>query len=369
MTGASARAAVVRSARGEFVLEDVSLGAPRADEVLVRIVASGICHSDVAVRNQDIDIPLPMVLGHEGSGVVEAIGDAVRHVAVGDHVVLSGDSCGTCPACHRGAPAYCDEFVTRNLTGLRADGSSPLSCRGAPLRGRFVGQSSFATHSIAPARSVVKIARDLPLELMGPLGCGLTTGFGTVVNALAPRPGSSVAVFGVGTVGLAAVMGARATGCARIIAVDLRPSRLEMALAVGATHVVDASREDAVASIRALTRAGADFSVECSGVPAAVRQAVDCLGRPGWCAQVGATPGGIEIAFSMDRIGMGRGIRGVVMGDAVAQTFVPYLAELFRDGRLPFDRFVKFYDFADINRAVHDSAVTGEVIKPILRMR
>ncbi len=344
----------------------------RPDEVLVRIVASGICHTDVAVRNQDINLPLPMVLGHEGSGVVAAVGSSVRHVQPGDHVVLSGDSCGTCGHCHRGQPAYCDEFVERNLTGWRADGSSPMHRHGIPLRGRFVGQSSFATHALVPARSAVKIDADLPLDLMGPLGCGLTTGFGTVANALRPPPGSTIAVFGVGTVGLAAIMGARQSGCARIIAVDVRRARLDMAVSLGATHAIDAGTQDPVAAIRAITGlaggGGADFSVECSGVPVAVRQAVDCLARPGWCAQVGATPGGIELPFSMDHIGMGRGIRGVVMGDAVAQTFVPYLAGLYRDGRLPFDRFVKYYDFADIERAIHESSVTGEVIKPILRM-
>ena len=364
----TAIAAVVREARGPFTFEEVELDAARADEVLVRIVASGICHTDVAVRNHDIDLPLPMVLGHEGSGVVEAVGSAVRHLQPGDHVVLSGDSCCSCGHCHQGQPAYCDEFVARNLSGWRVDGSSPMHRLGQPLRGRFVGQSSFATRSLVPARSAVKIDRDLPLELMGPLGCGLTTGFGTVTNALRPPAGSAVAVFGVGTVGLAAIMGAVASGCAQVIAVDVRRARLDMAVSLGATLAIDASAQDPVAAILAITRAGADFAVECSGVPLAVRQAVDCLARPGWCAQVGATPGGIEIPFSMDHIGMGRGIRGVVMGDAVAQTFVPYLASLHRAGRLPFERFVKFYDFADIERAIHESSVTGEVIKPILRM-
>ena len=363
-----ATAAIVREAGGDFQLEQVDVDEPRADEVLVRITASGICHTDVAVRNQDVKLPLPMVLGHEGSGVVEAVGSAVRHVIAGDHVVLSGDSCGICRSCHEGTPSYCDEFIGRNLSGLRTDESSPLSQAGAALPGRFCGQSSFATYSLAAARSVIRIDDDLPLELMGPLGCGLITGVGTVTNAMNPPAGSSIAVFGVGTVGLAAIMGAKLQGCAKIIAVDLKDTRLDMASELGATHCINAGNSDPVAEIRAITSGGADFSVECSGVPIAVRQAVDCLGRPGWAAQVGATPGGIEIPFSMDHMGFGRGIRGVVLGEASPQTFVPYLAELYRTGRLPYDKFVKFYDFADINEAVHDSAVTGEVIKPILRM-
>jgi aryl-alcohol dehydrogenase len=363
-----ALAAVVREAKGDFIIEEVDVDDPRPDEVLVRIVASGICHTDIAVKNQDINIPLPMVLGHEGSGVIEKVGSAVTHLKVGDHVVLSGDSCGHCHSCLEAKTAYCDEFIGRNLMGLRGDGTSPLNQHGKPLRGRFVGQSSFATYSLTPARSVNKIPPDLPLELMGPLGCGLTTGAGTVLNALRPPSGSSVAVFGVGTVGLSAIMGARLSGCATIIAVDVRKSRLDMAAELGATHCIDASSQNPVSEIRRITGRGADFSAECSGVPVAVRHAVDCLARPGWCAQVGATPGGIEIPFSMDNIGLGRGIKGVVMGDSVTQTFVPYLAELYRNGQLPYDKFVKYYDFADINQAVHDSAVTGEVIKPILRM-
>lgn len=366
-----ASAAVVREAGGDFVLEDVEVEEPRADEVLVRIVASGICHTDIAVRNQDINLPLPMVLGHEGSGIVEAVGSGISHLSVGDHVVLSGDSCGVCRHCHEGLPSYCDEFIPRNLLGQRTDGTSPLSQNGESLRGHFCGQSSFATHSVATGRSAIKVPSDLPIELLGPLGCGLITGAGTVINALKPPPGSSIAIFGVGTVGLAAIMGARLQGCEKIIAVDFHDARLDMAMEIGATHFVKAG-EDAVTEIRSITgsgtSSGADFSVECSGAPVAVRQAVDCLGRPGWAAQVGATPGGIEIAFSMDEIGMGRGIRGVVLGDAATQTFVPYLAELYRSGRLPYDKFVRYYDFADINQAVHDSAVTGEVIKPILRM-
>ena len=364
----TALAAIATAPDAPFELREVEVLPPKANEVLVRIVATGICHTDVAVKEQSVQLPLPMVLGHEGAGVVEAVGSTVRHLRVGDHVVLAGDSCGECPRCHDGLPFYCDEFIERNLTGFRVDGSSPLRSRGEPLRGRFVGQSSFATRVVASARSAVKVPRDLPLELLGPLGCGLTTGVGTVVNALKPPAGSSIAVFGAGTVGLASVLGARLSGCARIISLDVRPARLEMAGRLGATHTINVAEEDPVEAILERVPGGTDFSVECSGVPEAVSAAIRCLGRPGWCAQVGATPAGSEVALDMDHVGFGRGIRGVVMGDANTQTFVPYLAELFRDGRLPYDQFVRFYDFDDIDQAIYDSAVTGEVIKPILRM-
>lgn len=361
--------AVALSPDQPFEFRKVELLPPRPDEIRVRIKATGICHTDVAVKDQYFALPLPMVLGHEGAGIVEEVGAAVTHLRVGDHVVLCGDSCGHCKSCNQGLNFYCDEFVERNLMGVRPDGSSSLSDGGEMLRGRFVGQSSFATQVIASSRGAIKIPKDLPLELMGPLGCGLTTGVGTVLNALRPRPGSDIAIFGAGTVGLAAVMGARLAGCEKIIAIDMLPARLEMAKDLGATHTLNAKEEDVVEAILSLTGGGADYSLECTGVPDVVIQAVNCLGRPGWCAQVGVTPSGVTVPMEMDQVLYGRGIRGVVMGEAQVQNFVPYLAELYRDGRLPYDRFVQFYDFTDIDKAVHESARTGEVIKPILRMR
>ena len=361
--------AVALSPEEPFEFREVELLPPRADEIRVRIEATGICHTDIAVKEQAFALPLPMVLGHEGAGVVEEIGAAVSQFEVGDHVVLAGDSCGHCKCCNTGLMSYCKEFVERNLTGVRMDGSSSLLDRGEPLRGRFVGQSSFATQVIATSRGAIKIPKDLPLELMGPLGCGLTTGVGTVLNALKPEPGSAIAVFGAGTVGLACVMGARLAGCEKIIAVDIRAARLDMAKEMGATHCLNANDGDVVEAILSLTRGGADYSVECTGVPEVVVQSVNCLATPGWCAQVGVTPSGVQVPMEMDQILFGRGIRGVVMGEARLKSFVPYLAQLFRDGRLPYDRFVRYYDFADIDMAIHDSAVTGEVIKPILRMQ
>ena len=182
-----AQAAIAGAAGAPFEFLSVELEDPRADEVRVRLVATGICHTDVAVRNQDVLLPLPMVLGHEGAGVVEAVGSSVRGLEPGDHVVLTGDACGICRSCLRGLPSYCSEFIERNLTGWRIDGTSPMRAGDAALRGRFVGQSSFASHTVVSARSAVRVARDLPLELLGPLGCGLTTGVGTVLNALKPK--------------------------------------------------------------------------------------------------------------------------------------------------------------------------------------
>lgn len=361
------QAAIATRPEDPFEIRSYDLESPRPDEVLVRLVASGICHTDIAVKDQDVKLPLPMILGHEGAGIVEAVGSGVSHLKPGDHVVLSGDSCGVCNKCQQGRTSYCDEFVERNLTGCRVDGTSPVHEHDELVNGRFCGQSSFATHSIAPGRSAIRINPDYPLELMGPLGCGLTTGVGTVMNALQPKPGNSIAIFGTGTVGLAAIMGAVLSGCTRIIAIDPVASRREMALDMGATHALDASDPALADEIIGLTGGGADFSVECSGVPAAVAVAIACLGRPGMCAQVGATPAATIHPLNMDHLGFGRGIKGVVLGDANPQTFVPYLSDLHAQGKLPYDRFVKYYDFADINQAVADSK-KGEVIKPILKI-
>ena len=255
-----------------FILGDYELEKPRADEVLVKIVASGICHTDIAVKDQAVTLPLPMVLGHEGSGIVEMAGDGVKHLSVGDHVVLSGDSCGSCRKCHHGLPSYCDEFVERNLTGCRVDGTSPLSVHSEPVRGRFVGQSSFATHSVVPGRAAIRVDDRYPLELLGPLGCGLTTGVGTVLNAVRPSAGSSITIFGAGTVGLAAVMGAVLSGCQVIIVIDPISSRREMALSMGATHALPPNDIALVDELLSLTQGGADFSVECSGALKSVQR-------------------------------------------------------------------------------------------------
>lgn len=361
-------AAVAVSPDTPFDFRELDLEEPRPDEIKVKIAATGICHTDIAVKEQTFALPLPMVLGHEGAGVVEAVGSDVTHIKVGDHVVLFGDSCGNCRSCRRGVMAYCDEFVERNLSGERMDGTSCMSSKGEPVRARFCGQSSFATYVLASERNAVAIDKQLPLELMGPLGCGITTGMGTVMNGLKPEAGSSIAIFGAGTVGLSAVMGAKIAGCTEIIVIDQHRPRLAMALELGATHVIQASEGGPVEEIQKITGGGANYSIEATGVPKVVLQAVECLAPPGWCAQVGVTPSGITIPMNMDQIVFGRGIRGVVMGEAKVAEFILYLTDLYKQGKLPFDRFTELYDFREIEQAIHDSAVTGEVIKPILKM-
>jgi len=359
------QAMVVREKGGEFRLETLALDEPRADEVVVRIVATGMCHSDLIVRDRGI-CPLPFVLGHEGAGVVEAVGAEVTHVTRGDHVVLTFQSCGDCRNCADGHEAYCAAFAALNLAGRRRDGSTTLSQGGEAIHGSFFGQSSFANYALANARNVVPVRRDVPLEMLGPLGCGIQTGAGAVMNVLKPWPGSNLAVFGAGAVGLSAIMAAKIQRCAKIFAVDPVRSRLDLALEVGATDVIQIKAgEDAAASIAAA--GAADFSVDTSGVPASIEQAVTCLTRGGACALVSSGKPGATVSFPVSQLTGGRKILSVMEGDSQPQTFIPYLLGLYVDGRLPFDRLMRFYDFEDINQAAVDS-ISGVAIKPVIRI-
>lgn len=359
-------AAVVREKGGAFRLESVSLETPREDEVLVRVKGVGVCHTDLVVRDQHYPTPLPAVLGHEGAGVVEAVGARVTKVAVGDHVVLSFASCGSCRNCREGLPGYCADLYGRNFSGARPDGTSP--CRdagGERLSACFFAQSSFAEVAIATERNVVKIPSDVPVEIMGPLGCGIQTGAGSVINALRPVAGSSLAVFGAGAVGLSAVMAGRLVGCAQVIAVDVNPARLELARELGATDAIDARAEDPVERIRAITGEGAQHSLECTGLPAVARQAVDCLRLTGECGIVGAAPLGTEMTLDMNEVLFGRRVRGIIEGDSVPDLFIPLLIELWRQGRFPFDKLIRTYPLAEIGEAVRASE-EGEVVKAVL---
>src|SRR3954468_2117067 len=239
------RAAVVESGGAPFTLSDVELDEPGPREALVRMVATGLCHTDLGVASGGLAFPPPRVLGHEGAGVVEAVGPAVTGVAPGDHVVLSFTSCGECRNCHGGHPAYCGTWLPLNLIGgRRADGTSTISRDGQPLGGHFFGQSSFAERALADERSLVKVDADVPLESIAPLGCGVQTGVGAVWNVLKPTTGSTIVVLGAGAVGLSAVRAAALTPATRIVAVDKVAERLALAIELGATHTVNTGEAD-----------------------------------------------------------------------------------------------------------------------------
>lgn len=360
-------AAVVREQGGEFTIESFDMEEPRAGEVLVRIMGVGVCHTDLTVRDQFFSTPLPAILGHEGSGVVENVGEGVTTVEPGDHVVLSYASCGHCENCMRGEYGYCPELFDRNFSGARPDASKPCCDKhGNRVSSWFFAQSSFANLALATERNVIKIPKDIPVELMGPLGCGIQSGAGAVMNALKPEAGSSIAVFGTGSVGLSAIMAAKVVGCAQIIAVDINEDRLGLAEELGATDVVNPSKTDTVAAIHALAGGeGVQYSLECTGIPAVVRQAVDSLRLTGVCGIQGVAPLGTEVVLDFAGLLFGRTVRGIIEGDSIPSVFIPQLIALWRQGRFPFDRLVKYYPLSDIQEAVRASE-EGEVIKAIL---
>lgn len=361
-------AAVAREKGAAFSLETLDLEEPRAGEVLVRVVATGVCHTDMVVRDGHLPTPLPVVLGHEGAGVVEKVGANVTKVAPGDHVVMSFNSCGHCPSCEEHEPAYCHEFFPRNFFGTRADGTSALSSQGAAIHGNFFGQSSFATHAICHVQNVVKVPKDADLALLGPLACGIQTGAGAVINALRLRPGKSFAVFGSGSVGLSALMAAKAEGAAQLVAIDTNDDRLEFARNVGATHTLNPLRDDVVAALLGVTGYGIDYVIDTTGIPAVMKNAVASLAPRGTCGILGASPMGTELTLDeVHFMSGGRRLVGIVEGSANPDEFIPHLIEMHRQGKFPFDRMVRFYPFSEINAAIHDSE-TGKSIKPIVRI-
>ena len=352
------RAAVLRKKGGPLKIESLEMEGPREDEVLVRLVATGICRTDIDFCYDWDESEVPVVLGHEGAGVVELVGKRVKEIRRGDHVVLSYQSCGRCHPCRSGRPADCERFYEANFGFARLDGSNALQRSG--VRGHFFGQSSFATHALATERNLVKVSVDLPLEVLAPLGCGMQTGAGAVMNSLKVPAGSSIAIFGTGSVGLAAVMAARIMGADPIIAVDIKPKRLELASELGATHTILNDRADIPSRIADIARGGVDYVLEITGSPRMYQLAVEVLNPHG----IVALFTGASVTGSLPE---GRKAISIIEGDAVPQRFIPRLIELYLDGQFPFDRFVKFYDFAAINQAMADSR-KGRAVKPVLRI-
>ncbi|MBC7763655.1 MAG: NAD(P)-dependent alcohol dehydrogenase [Candidatus Saccharibacteria bacterium] len=360
--------AAVALAKGEkLVIQELILDAPHATEVQVRMVASGVCHTDAIVRDQLYPTPLPAVLGHEGAGIVEAVGDGVTSVEVGDHVLLSFSSCGVCSSCVSGHPSYCIHLYDLDFSGARPDGSTAFTADdGTPVSSHFFGQSSFASVSNVAERSVVKVSKDAPLELMGPLGCGIQTGAGAVLNVLQPEAGSSIAIFGTGAVGMSGLLAAVIANATTIIAVDIVDSRLGFAKTLGATHTVNSKNEDAVARIREITGGGVNYALDTTGNKFVFTQMTKSLGVLGHGALVGAAAPGTESLIDIGSLLLsGLKISMVIEGDSVPQTFIPQLISLYEAGAFPFDKLVKKYDFADINEAFADSE-SGVTLKPVV---
>ena len=360
------RAAVVREKGGPFRIEELELDEPREDEVLVRIAGAGLCHTDLAARDQLVPSPFPIVLGHEGSGIVEKIGKRVQKVRPGDHVVLSYVACGACGPCRKGMEHICLNSFEYNFMGARPDGSRTMRKGKEVVNGSFFGQSSFATHALANERNTVKVADDVLIERLGPLGCGIQTGAGGVINALSPKPGSSLAVFGTGGVGMSAILAGVLCGCARIIAVDVKETRLKAALELGATHVINPRRSDPIEAIRRITGDGTDYALDTTGIPEVINQAVEALAVGGSCGLIGISAPDARLNVAIGSLMPGRSIFGIIEGNAVPDVFIPQMVELHKQGRFPIDRMITFYDLDRINEAVED-AESGRTLKAVLR--
>ena len=360
------KAAVVPEVGAQFEIRDnIDLHEVGPTDLQIHMVASGICHSDEAIRKGDASLGYPVILGHEGAGIVEKVGSEVKNFEVGDHVILSFYSDGTCDNCLKGMPTKCRSYAQYNLSGVRADGEDHFQENGQHISDMF-NQSSFTTTTVVDQRNAVKIDKSFDLRKVGPLGCGYVTGSGTVLNTLKPKPGDTIAVFGTGAVGLAAMMAGRISGCIKVIAVDIVPERLELAKELGATHTINSKQEDAVAKIKELTGGyGVDWTVDTTGLPAVIKNAISALAQGGTCAAIAVTPHLIELSTWNDLCVDDKKVVGVNMGDSIPQIDIPRLLEFYKLGWFDFDKTEKFYDFEEINQANADS-VSGKTIKPVL---
>jgi len=365
-----ASAAICRGHDHPFTIEPVELADLAADEILVRVVACGICHTDLAVRDAQLPVPLPIVLGHEGAGIVEAVGSGVSSAKPGDRVVMSFNSCGTCPNCADDAPTYCYNFFPHNWIGTRADGTPSMHHDGAPMAANFFGQSAFATHAITHERNTYVLPErfaGIALDMIAPIGCGLMTGAGAVLNSMQVREGMPIAVFGTGTVGLAAIMAAKIAGASPIIAVDVNDARLELALELGATHAFNA-RADAIGQIKQLVPQGLGYVFDTTGLHKVIEDAWGLLAPKGVCGIVGASAPGDNLTFDeANFMSGGRRVMGILGGDSNGAPFLLELLDHHLAGNFPFDRLIGHFDFAEINEAI-EASEAGHVVKPVLRI-
>lgn len=363
---------VVEDINAPFVREELELEQPGPGEVLVKVVGTGICHTDLNTQSGDMPLPLPGVFGHEGSGIVEAVGSGVETFEPGDHVIMGWPYCGTCRNCIRGEHRYCRQIGPELLAGVRLHGPEAGSSAyrrsdGAPLSGHFFGQSSFATYSLTRANALVKVDKDVDLEILGPLACGITTGAGAIFSTAKPSAGESVVVIGTGSVGLAAIMAARNTPATTIVAVDLQDSRLEMARELGATHVINSSEGDLLEAIADACGGPADYVLDCTGSIKVIELAADAVGLLGTFILVGGAPADARFSVDHMRTLWGKNIVGTLGGGSNSHELIPGLIELYKQGRFPFDRMVTMYEFDEIDKAIHDMH-GGGTIKAVLRL-
>jgi S-(hydroxymethyl)glutathione dehydrogenase/alcohol dehydrogenase len=359
------RAAVLWEPGTPLRVETLELGSPRAGEVLVRYVASGVCHSDLHHIQGKVPWPTPVVMGHEGAGVVEAVGPGVTGVAVGDHVLTSyGPSCGRCPYCTIGRGNLCD--LRDRPRHLMADGTARFRKGGAEVF-HYLQVSSFAARAVLPEPSVVPIRKDAPLDLVCLVACGVMAGAGAVINRARVVPGSSVVVIGAGGVGLNAIQGAVLAGASRIIAVDVLDQKLEWSREFGATDLVNAAREDPVARVQAICgRGGADYAIECVGGARPIEQALQCVHRGGTVVVVGISPAGTRLSLDPILFLQERVLMGSSFGGARQRVDLPMFVDLFMAGRYKLRELVsRRVGLEDLNEA-YAALERGEVRRSVV---
>ncbi len=362
------RAVVFTSPEIPVEVEDVELAAPGPGEVKVRIAAAGVCHSDLHVRRGEWVVPTPLVMGHEGSGIVVELGAGVTHLAVGDHVVLSWVApCGVCRYCLAGREARCQLVATVVAPdGVLYDGTSRLS-RGGRTVHHYLGTSSFAEYAVVPATGAVRIRDDAPLDVVALVGCAVATGVGAVTNTAQVEPGATVVVIGCGGVGLSVVQGARLAGASRIVAVDVRSEKTVLAARMGATDEVDASTTDAVEAVRALVPEGIDYAFDAIGKTTTTEQAITMLGLGGAAVVVGLPPAGARASFEPLALAEAdQRILGSNYGSVRPAIDIPILVDRFMAGELMLEELVSGRRPLEDASASLDELESGAALRTLL---
>ncbi len=361
------RAAVVRR-HHELTVETVHLAEPQADEVLIRIRAAGVCHSDLHTLRGELRAPPPLVLGHEGAGIVERVGNAVTSVAPGDRVMVNWlPADHTCPTCLAGHPSLCERFATTTFQARLPDGSSRLTAEGGTTLGHMLSAATMAEYVVVKEAGVIGFPEGVPFEVAAITGCAVMTGVGAVLNTAQTAPGSTAAVIGCGGVGLSALLGCRLAGCYPIIAVDVIDSKLDFARELGATHTVNSSKEDAVERLRELTNGGPQYVFDSVGAEVTVRQALEAAHSYGTATIVGMHSAIQNVSIPLGALVFpNKRLLGSFVGSSVPMVDLPRLVELYRAGRLELDKLItRSYQLDEIAQAFEDMEA-GRVVRGVL---
>jgi S-(hydroxymethyl)glutathione dehydrogenase / alcohol dehydrogenase len=363
------KAAVLYESNKPLKVEKVDLAEPQVNEVLVKLVACGVCHTDLHFMKNEMMAHLPIVLGHEGAGIVEKVGPGVTMLKPGDHVVMMVSfSCGRCRYCYEGKPTLC----VQNLPVMGGQ-ALPISLTTRLRKGEqelhhLFGLACYAEYTVVHERSCVKVREDAPMDKICLLGCGVATGLGSAINTAGVRVGESVVVWGAGGVGLSAVIGAKLAGAGKIIAVARNPKKLELAKQLGADYVVNASEGNPVKKVQELTRGGADYAIESAGTLEVMQQAYASIHPGGKCIIAGMAPLGTAMPIQSYEFLLGKTITGTVQGDINAQVDIPRYVDMFMNGKMPFDKMIsKTYALEEVNEAF-EALEKGEVIRSVIKM-